>query len=695
MRIDSNLPAAPPSLLDSKAPLIASVDVTGGPLIVGAGARNTAAGLNWMVLGVDALGAGGAALKALQGQKLTPDDKIIVNGYFEANAGNSGPMGKLLQALFGTGNLGMEAGCNLQVTLSGGTNGGLRVSKVTAFPLGIMAQKGALAPATYRRFSSPASLHTWEFPERGGVRYSAQVANKEGSFTQLKSGASGKGAIDLGKFGNALGIDGLAYGWVEFPGGGAIAPGLIKNHIPGRVPGSPASGSTVGHKLSDAAIAGVVVRDMVGALSGKEQLDSNGQPLETKLRGWARMIVKPWAPASPVGMLIEANSSITARQDGKDEIRFLLSNSNKPFFTTSASKLQSFGNGVMNAVESATRSLLGMDEVERMVSTGAYRPSQALRRMHNFDPRYTRLVHEASVVNQATQRAVASGLADPKAVGQQWAAVLEGRINAGLSGRSLVAGKLLAATVLGRTQDVDRLTEQLFPSAINADGSFRPAGLPGRYPKDTRSALQSTNTPVGLIIEGHRVLDAQLVRRDIGNEVAANGVGLQGSLMRGRTPGGTPVYWLQGQRTNYILRNANHSLVTSAAQAERRAKEYIRYGMASDLRPLDLRHASPRAGSLATAGNTRSVDGVAIVGGGASITWVGAEVSSSHVGRQGLLMWGRTPKGALVFWLQGRSENRVLRDDSGAFVTSQSDAIARAKQLIRFGGMQDLRPMRL
>jgi hypothetical protein len=165
--------------------------------------------------------------------------------------------------------------------------------------------------------------------------------------------------------------------------------------------------------------------------------------------------------------------------------------------------------------------------------------------------------------------------------------------------------------------------------------------------------------------------------------------------MWGRTATGEMRFWLQGNRSNYMLRDTNGQFITDAASAHLRAKDYIRNSLATDLRPLGLGALSAKNGRVANEQPVQSIDGVPIVGKASTVRWVGGKVGNADVGRQGLLMWGRTLGGQAVFWLQGSTENRVLRDDGGAFVTSQSEAIARAKQLIKFGGMQNLRPMRL
>jgi hypothetical protein len=81
------------------------------------------------------------------------------------------------------------------------------------------------------------------------------------------------------------------------------------------------------------------------------------------------------------------------------------------------------------------------------------------------------------------------------------------------------------------------------------------------------------------------------------------------------------------------------------------------------------------------------IDGLDIVGEPARLGWVGGKMVNSNSAQQGVLMWGRTPSGRLVFWLQGRTLNRTLRDANNQLLTNQADAIARAKALIKSGEM--------
>ena len=100
-----------------------------------------------------------------------------------------------------------------------------------------------------------------------------------------------------------------------------------------------------------------------------------------------------------------------------------------------------------------------------------------------------------------------------------------------------------------------------------------------------------------------------------------------------------------------------------------------------------------RAGGAGLVGSTGTVDGVAITGSPSRVEAVGGINRSSGAALQGDLMWARSPNGGLVFWLQGRSTNYVLRDASGALITSQSDAKARARELISTGAATDLRAL--
>jgi hypothetical protein len=192
------------------------------------------------------------------------------------------------------------------------------------------------------------------------------------------------------------------------------------------------------------------------------------------------------------------------------------------------------------------------------------------------------------------------------------------------------------------------------------------------------------------------VLGARVARKDIGNEVGNTGQGRQGVLMKGRTPGGTAVYWLQGKSTNYLLRQRDGRLATTESAAAQIAKAHIKHGLATDLYPMGPVHLTPRNGSFATAGDTQQIDGIAIAGGASSLDWVGSAVGrDAGLAKQGRLMWGRTATGEMRFWLQGNRSNYMLRDTNGQFITDAASAHQRAKEYIRNSLATDLRPLGL
>jgi hypothetical protein len=73
--------------------------------------------------------------------------------------------------------------------------------------------------------------------------------------------------------------------------------------------------------------------------------------------------------------------------------------------------------------------------------------------------------------------------------------------------------------------------------------------------------------------------------------------------------------------------------------------------------------------------------------------WVGgADDKGQPV--QGELVFTRDTRGNAVFMLKGQTATRVLRDGAGVPVRNQVQAEERALQLIEFGGMRGLFPLK-
>jgi hypothetical protein len=210
---------------------------------------------------------------------------------------------------------------------------------------------------------------------------------------------------------------------------------------------------------------------------------------------------------------------------------------------------------------------------------------------------------------------------------------------------------------------------------------------------DQRGSGQVRRSGERRVIDGVAVVGGVSRVEDVGGVNRSTGQALQGTLMWGRSENGTPVFWLQGRSTNYVLRDGSGALVTNQADAEARARELIRNGGATDLRPLDVRYVTPAATTPSPSSNNRTIGGIEITGTPSRVEAVGG--INRHTGQalQGDLMWARQPGGELVFWLQGRGTNYVLRDAGGALITNQADAEVRARELISNGGATDLRPL--
>ncbi|MCA3081341.1 MAG: hypothetical protein ING69_01660, partial [Rhodocyclaceae bacterium] len=65
---------------------------------------------------------------------------------------------------------------------------------------------------------------------------------------------------------------------------------------------------------------------------------------------------------------------------------------------------------------------------------------------------------------------------------------------------------------------------------------------------------------------------------------------VQGALKSARDEKGNWIFWLEGKGTNYLLKNDKGALITNQSDAKDRAREMIKWGEASDLRPLESEH---------------------------------------------------------------------------------------------------------
>jgi hypothetical protein len=212
---------------------------------------------------------------------------------------------------------------------------------------------------------------------------------------------------------------------------------------------------------------------------------------------------------------------------------------------------------------------------------------------------------------------------------------------------------------------------------------------------DLRGSGQQRRSGDRRVIDGVTVVGDVSRVEDVGGVNRNTGQALQGTLMWGRSESGNPVFWLQGRSTNYVLRDQGDALITNQVEAEARARELIRNGGATDLRPLDVRYVTPSAATpppTAGSGN-RTISGIEITGTPTRIESIGGINRSTGEALQGDLMWARRPGGELVFWLQGRGTNYLLRGADGVLVTNAFEAEQRARELISNGGATDLRPL--
>jgi hypothetical protein len=96
------------------------------------------------------------------------------------------------------------------------------------------------------------------------------------------------------------------------------------------------------------------------------------------------------------------------------------------------------------------------------------------------------------------------------------------------------------------------------------------------------ASIDRTFNAVGGVI----TVTDQVSVRTVGGKNRLNGEALQGMLKTSRTSSGSPVYWLQGRSTNYVLKDTQGRLITDEAAAIQRARALITEGAAQDLLPL-------------------------------------------------------------------------------------------------------------
>ncbi|MFK7963479.1 MAG: hypothetical protein AB8C46_05870, partial [Burkholderiaceae bacterium] len=289
------------------------------------------------------------------------------------------------------------------------------------------------------------------------------------------------------------------------------------------------------------------------------------------------------------------------------------------------------------------------------------------------------------ILKATIEMAIANG-ASVEALRTQWEDVLDGNLNGGLTGTDLLEARFAAANLLGRGEEAVQLYRQL-EAELGPPGVGVLVGDPAFIASAARNyAIDELVRPGQTeVVDSNRVVGEPRSIGWVGTTVGQGGVGLQGMLMTAQDRTGQDVYWLQGPTDNYWLRDASGSLIANQDEATARARELISNGAATKLYPLQPEYVSPDNGSVATTDNTRSIDGVAIVEPTVLVEYVGVEVGNTGVGLQGALTWAYTPSGERVFWLQGPTDNYLLRNGQGDLIRGQGEAQQRALELIRSG----------
>lgn len=138
------------------------------------------------------------------------------------------------------------------------------------------------------------------------------------------------------------------------------------------------------------------------------------------------------------------------------------------------------GLGIASLTHMAASAIHGhaQGEVERIKEQAAFTPDQALPSMvKGFDPRSTNITYDTANLAAAINNAVETGAADASSIRGSWQDVLDGtQPLPGLSSDEKNAAKLVAATLLGRQDDVARLSEALYRKDSTVSG-IRPRAL--------------------------------------------------------------------------------------------------------------------------------------------------------------------------------------------------------------------------
>lgn len=235
-------------------------------------------------------------------------------------------------------------------------------------------------------------------------------------------------------------------------------------------------------------------------------------------------------------------------------------------------------------------------------------------------------------------------------------------------------------------------------------GKFRHASLEGYSGTDlARDVLLGINRWTALVTELARV--DPLARDDItlqqslkDHEGLARRLHRQGGALRAlglRAPAGLGAAEAERIATDVLA----HDLAKRVHAAGRVIngqtlyEQFQQLGQAQRLaigREIQGRLDSRTSGQAPPPGARRVIDGVAVFGTPTDLKSVGG-VNGAGQALQGRLKAGRTATGPLVFWLEGRGTNYLLRGRDGQPLRNAVEAEARARELIRNRGATDLR----
>lgn len=335
-------------LSETERTLISSVEITGGPVMMGVGFRGGV--LNWLVGGVDVLSGARIITKLARGETLEKTDKMVIGGYFEASAkDNDHPLTQMIAHLLNSKGVNFEAGAQLEIKLTGTGTDKMRIESITIQTVAVIPQVRN-TPGSYRNFSAPGSTMKWTFKEDGAVEFKSNNQFRQGTFGVLNQSSDEEDeAIEV----STGPIRGLMYGMVsnevKDPGDLSYDLAAVTQLVDrGSIGDALGREGQNPYKVLDVFNAAQFMGALGQALFEDGQQDGQ-KPDETTFDGWIRVVqaVDAFNASLPAdvpmfGLYWQGNFKIKAINDGIPMIKFFQTGSSEPFYEVSVQELKDF-----------------------------------------------------------------------------------------------------------------------------------------------------------------------------------------------------------------------------------------------------------------------------------------------------------------------------------------------------------------